>query len=328
MNIRQLLSRLQKELRSSGHVIRFVSLTVAGVLWLSLVLGLTGYPNLRSLLEGVIHLQPGAAGPTSTPVAPGSTSTPVSLPPVANMTFTYPRQMVVEASDTVSVEIVGNPKQLDTGIVSIESRLSSGERSVVTDTIHLYPVMTAQLLGPNFKIDPPATNSLPQDLMKIGNAAWTWNVVPSIPGEQEIMLQIHGQNTGPADIPPVLVKSISRNITVADKSLSTLLRGQIFTGSNLVTLLGTGGPLALIAGWMITYRQSRKTNRTLQEKVEALEARIMELEAKKGRRTKGAAEPEETTQTTTGTGQSPAPPARPWWKFWQRLPRIVVVIKW
>jgi len=231
--------------------------------------------------------------PTATMVPPTTATmlpTPTATTPTGRLEVTYSSEVIVEEAAVVTVEIIPDRTFNQPGIdlaarvFSIEeTRSQSKNRITITDTIRLYPVMSAELIAVNFDIikgdaDPrraitPATRSV----------SWTWNIAAKKPGMQKITINIFGEMTIDGGKFTVLEMSKSRNVNVLEKPLVK----RIWDGlvNNLPAVIGSGGLVGLITA-CLTYLVTRRETGKLKETIESLERRIGELEARANKATK------------------------------------------
>lgn len=214
-----------------------------------------------------------AATPT-----PTATLTPSSP---GRLEITYPLEMTVEQSGVVAVEIIVDRRWIDvgvhpphvTGIIYIQTSSQDGEQGRIEDTIGLYPVMSAELIAPNFDILHGDTDTRRAITTTFG-AAWTWDIVARKPGPQRITINIFGETSIDGEQRVILEKSTSQNISVSEKPLSKRLLDGDF--NNLGILVGAAGPLGLIVA-ILKIRGTDRASRKLKERIEGLEAKLEEL---------------------------------------------------
>ena len=192
--------------------------------------------------------------------------------------------MVVEESDTVTAEIITDPRFNEpgvhpphiTGVISIE--VTSQDRLRVEDRIRVYPIMWAELIAESFDV-----NSGDADPRRVITAtlpaAWTWNIVARESGVQRITVNIFGEEAvGNKEKRTVLEKSISQNITVLEKPLGERIQDSLI--DDLPTIVNAIVGSAGLSGLIIAYLTLR-ANKKLKERVESLENKLKELEGAK-----------------------------------------------
>jgi hypothetical protein len=215
--------------------------------------------------------------PTPT-LEPTEEPTPIST---GRLEITHPLEMIVEEDDVVTVEIMADPRFAEigvhpahaTGVISIET---SGGRARIEDRIRLYPVMSAELIAGNFDVIQGDADPR-RGITTTYHAVWTWSITARRPGrQQKITINIFGEATIDGEKRSVLEMSKSRNINVVEKPWPKRILDGL--ANNLVTILGTGGPLALLIAYL-KYRADR-ANRQLEDKIASLENKLKELGGK------------------------------------------------
>lgn len=177
----------------------------------------------------------------------------------------YPSALTVGDSAVVELQITLDrpiaslePSEASIQVFSHEASSKPSSYETYVDRLRLYPIMSAELVGPNFTVarsDSSASASSPRrTLQETGTAAWTWNIIATTPGEREITVNLYGTDTVAEEKPFNLVKSITRSVTVSDKPWNERL--QNWFGNNIGLVFGTGGPLGLLLAYLV-YRMNR-----------------------------------------------------------------------
>ena len=212
----------------------------------------------------------------------GTAVPPEELEPTGRLELTHPLAMVVEESGVITVEIIADPELATigeyephvTGVVRIDASYDDGERAYYEQTIELFPLMAAELNAPAFEVFPSGGDNvrLPRVISTTLPAVWTWDIIATAPGEaQVITVNLYKEPIDEAGI-PTLTQSVSRNIQVLAKSRWR----QIVDGlaDNVLVLLGTGGPLGLLLGYL-TYRASKENERLKKQMANYEESQAM-----------------------------------------------------
>lgn len=266
-----------------------VVLSTVVVLWLML----SGSPLLAPSPERATPTPP----PTPTPISPTATLAPATptatlapATPTATLApatptvpaqegrleVTYPLKMKVEEADTVTAEIIVDPRLAQIGVYThhitgiIETSHSEG-RERIEERIRLFPVMSAELISGHFEITSGDIN--PRRIAGGQSMAWTWTMIAKKPGIQQFTIKIFGEMTYDGDTYSTLERSITKEIEVLNKPLPA--RAVDYLGEN-IAIIGTGGPIGLILAFL-TYR-ANQANKELRRRIEELEGRMKELE--------------------------------------------------
>ena len=286
----QKIDRLNLLVITSGFLASLIGLLSLSISFYQISLPVSSFPTETSISlnsPSSIATTPIAAVTaivvTATPIITSPTvQTPTPTVATGRLEATYPQKMKVEEADVFSVEIIINPQLTHvgefppnaTGLISIEKRSTNGDRLRYESEIPLYPIMTAELQAQNFEfLDTKKDN---RRLVIPGSPiGWVWNIQPKKAGEQTVTLNIFGeikQDNG--ETFNSVVKSASLNIYVEDKSLLEKVSGTLT--ENIITILGTSGPLGILIAYL-TYK-SNKEKQVLQAKIGNLEKEKQELQ--------------------------------------------------
>ncbi|MCP4415531.1 MAG: LysM peptidoglycan-binding domain-containing protein [Chloroflexi bacterium] len=194
------------------------------------------------------------------------------LEPTGRLELTHPQTMIVAESGVITVEIIADPELAEigehephvTGIVRVEASYVDGERAHYEQTIELFPLMAAELNAPAFDVFPSGGDNvrLPRAISTSLPAVWTWDIIATTPGEQQIItVNLYKEAEGENSV-PILTNSISRKINVSSKSRWSQIADSL--ADNVLLLLGTGGPLGLLLAYA-TYRASKENEQLKKE---------------------------------------------------------------
>lgn len=219
--------------------------------------------------------------PTTDTEAGGGAPTPTEgeLAPTGRLEITHPLAMVVEESGVITVEIIADPELAGigehqphvTGVVRLEASYNDGERAFYEQTVELFPLMSAELNAPAFEVFPSGGDNvrLPRVISTTLPAVWTWDIIATTPGDAQIItINLYKEAENETAV-PILTQSISRSIPVSAKSRWRQLVDGL--ADNVLVLLGAGGPLGLLLGYL-TYRATRE-NEQLKREVASLNKR-------------------------------------------------------
>ncbi|MGB8648891.1 MAG: hypothetical protein WCF84_26880 [Anaerolineae bacterium] len=207
------------------------------------------------------------AGPTNTKAPPRPVQ-PTEPPTIAKTEMTYPLHMKLGEPGKVTLQIAFDPSVASTVpgrngvpiIINAERPSNGTPPAIVEDTLLVSPVMAAELVAPNFTeaksidvLNPPRAE---RNFSVRKFAVWTWDIIPTMPGNQNITINIYAQTTQDGKQSLDLIKSIQRNVEVEDRPWTERL--QNWVGSN-IGLIGTTGPLGLVLAYL-AFRASQKNN--------------------------------------------------------------------
>lgn len=217
---------------------------------------------------------------TATPTAPPPTATPAS---VGRAVITHPLAMKIKETDNVTLEIVTEPQVVkagaiapfSSGLITITARSTNGVRGIYESQISLHPVMLAELQATGFDISDDGKDDRRE--VAIGKPlGWVWNIVAKEVGEQTILVSIYGQSSFDDAARTELVKAVSLNVQVKDQTLREKI-GAILT-ANVVTLLGTAGPLGVLVAILgVLATRKKQQLESLEKEKKALEEQQKEL---------------------------------------------------
>ncbi len=206
----------------------------------------------------------------NTLTAPTASVTPpllVNLTPdsTGRIQVAYPREMRVDDSAVVVLEVLIDPQlaalgidpKFETGIVTIETTSPRIERAKVADRVRLYPIMSAELVAPDFGVSQSAFNSI-RPITVTTPAIWTWNITAKRSGVHDVTVNLYGEVTSVDAKNYILAKSSTWQIFVQEKDLFLVLRE--FLGQNWIAILSASGPIGLIIA-LLTLFISRSSDK-------------------------------------------------------------------
>jgi len=204
---------------------------------------------------------------TSTVQADGTTKTIANLSlnsmGLGKVTVSFPNQMDFQNSETIRLEIIPASAitltQTPTNSISQNFPAISNLITLTTD-IEIYPVMKAELNGPNFEISP---DNAPEKYILSGHLTeWVWNVKAKQNGIQSLSINVSL---------PVIVKGIEDNLSTPLKNIPIKIvvtkswekRVEDWVPTVGVSLIGA--IVAVIVAILGIYQQRRERNSKIAE---------------------------------------------------------------
>ena len=191
------------------------------------------------------------------------------VPPAesAELELHYPSGMPVDSQAVITAEILANPDGATATLTCLE-QTEDGDHYILTATTPVYPIMTAELLAPNFQVSP--TRSDARRVVTTSRPAWwVWAVAPTKPGLHELSVNLHGEV--PSDDQTALFVPASHNtfkIRVLDRPLPEKL---LDAGTENFDIVALTAVLATAVGASVALLRERRTTRTMAARIQALE---------------------------------------------------------
>lgn len=204
--------------------------------------------------------------------------TPAPSQENGELVMDYPQELRIGQGEVVVVEVRQQQKvasldpvpPVEVSDVDIEVSPDDPARLVVYFPVRVYPVVRAELSAASEVISISGEEDGRRYFYDSSSATWSWDILARQPGRQKLTLRLYGEAEYGGEKLEILVKSLTRNVEVVDRPLFARL-GE-WLGKNLVVILGTGGPLALLLAYL-TYK-SNQNKKELEQRLAALEKRL------------------------------------------------------
>ncbi|MEW5873343.1 MAG: hypothetical protein AB1894_29050 [Chloroflexota bacterium] len=270
-------------------VLLSVSLLILAILLLSMMVGfwgLTGQENTSETeVAAAVHAtlqarQEATVAAQHTPAQsqPTPQRTPAPVEENGELVMNYPQELRIGQGEVVVVEVRQQQQvasldpvpHIEASNVDIEVSPDDPARLVVYFPVKVYPVVRAELSAASEVISISGEEDGRRYFYDSDSATWTWDILAKATGRQKLTLRLYGEAEYGGEKLEILVKSLTRNVEVVDRPFSARLADWL--GKNLVVILGTGGPLALLLAYL-TYK-SNQNKKELEQRLAALEKRI------------------------------------------------------